>query len=272
MDKLIDCLMKIGFSNYESKAYLSLLRRSPVTGYELSKQSGVPRSMIYQTINKLVSQGAVHEIPSDPLTYTPVPPKEFLGRLREEKEQTFNYLEEKLQTLESPPEAHVIHHIKERMPIMDKMKAMISKARHEVWLSLWDSEVDEIQPYAKKALDAGVRVYSLLFDCEPTSDFGKTYYHPHATAAVEEQRLGQRLTVVVCDHEEVIIAGFSQETIPSALHTEDPLLVLLAKEYIRHDIMMKVMTEKLGAEHVEEIWKGDPDLFYLITNKLLQKK
>ncbi|MFY0545000.1 TrmB family transcriptional regulator [Brevibacillus sp. H7] len=272
MDKLIDCLMKIGFSTYESKAYLSLLRRSPVTGYELSKQSGVPRSMIYQTINKLIAQGAIHELRTDPLTYTPVPPKEFLGRLRDENDQTFNYLEENLQTLESPPEAHVIRHIKERLPVLEKMKTLISKARHEVWLSLWDSELEDLKPYTKKALDSGVRIYSLLFHCEPTNHFGKTYYHPPSTADVEEQRLGKRLSVVVCDNEEVLIAGFSKETIPFALHTEDPLLVLLAKEYIRHDIMMKVMTEKLGVEKMEEIWKGDPDLFYLVTNKMFNEK
>ena len=28
---------------YEAKAYVALLRKSPVTGYELSKLSGVPR-------------------------------------------------------------------------------------------------------------------------------------------------------------------------------------------------------------------------------------
>lgn len=272
MDKLIESLMKIGFSKYESQAYLSLLRRSPVTGYELSKQSAVPRSMIYQTIQKLISQGAIHELRTDPLTYTPVPPKEFLGRLRDENDQTFNYLEVNLQTLASPPEAHVIRHLKERVPILDKMKDLISKARHEVWLSLWDSEIDELKPFTKKALESGVRLYSLLFHCEPTSQFGKTFYHPPSTAVVEEQRTGQRLSVVVCDNEEVMIAGFSKETIPFALHTEDPLLVLLAKEYIRHDMMMKVMTEKLGVEKMEEIWRGEPDLFYIVTDKLLNQE
>jgi len=39
-------LVKIGFSEYEAKAYVALLRESPVTGYELSMLSGVPRSMI----------------------------------------------------------------------------------------------------------------------------------------------------------------------------------------------------------------------------------
>jgi HTH-type transcriptional regulator, sugar sensing transcriptional regulator len=272
MDKLIDYLMNIGFSKYESQAYLALLRQSPVTGYELSKQSGVPRSMIYQTINKLISQGAINEIHSDPLTYTPIPPKEFLRRLREKNDETFNYLDEKLQILEQPPIAYVIRHIDERLPVIDTMNALILKAKHEICLSLWDSELDNIRPHAKKTLDSGVKLYSLLFNCEPTSDFGKTFYHRASTAFIEEQRMGQRLTIVICDNKEVVIAGFSDGTIPFAIRTEDPLLILLAKEYIRHDISLKAISEKWGVENMKKFLEEDPDLLYVITNQLSDRK
>jgi hypothetical protein len=50
------------------------------------------------------------------------------------------------------------------------------------------------------------------------------------------------------------------------------MLVLLAKEYIRHDIMMKVMSEHSSEEKMNQIWKGDSDLFYIVTNELLNKK
>ena len=45
-DQLLPQLVKLGFSEYEAKAYIALLGKSPVSGYELAKQSGVPRSMI----------------------------------------------------------------------------------------------------------------------------------------------------------------------------------------------------------------------------------
>ncbi|MBN1935168.1 MAG: TrmB family transcriptional regulator, partial [Anaerolineae bacterium] len=38
----IEQLVKIGFSEYEAKAYIALLRENPITGYQLSKLSGVP--------------------------------------------------------------------------------------------------------------------------------------------------------------------------------------------------------------------------------------
>lgn len=272
MDKLIVDLMKIGFSQNESKAYLSLLRQSPVTGYELSKQSGVPRSMIYQTIEKLIAHGAINEVRSEPVTYTPIPPKEFIGRLRESKNQIFNNLEDSLESIQQPPDIHVIRHIREREQVLEGMISLLSKARREVWLSIWDTELDMIAPYSKKAMDAGVKLYSLLFHCEATNDFGKAFYHNSATAVIEEQRMRQRLTIVVADDDEVLIAGFSKEIVPFALHTQDPILVLLAKEYIRHDMMMKVLTEKIGVGALTGLYEKEPDLFYIITNKLLESE
>ncbi len=64
MDEIIKELQKLGFSQYECKAYIGLLKHSPVTGYEVSKQTGVPRSMIYEVLGKLMDKGAVHIVPS----------------------------------------------------------------------------------------------------------------------------------------------------------------------------------------------------------------
>ena len=55
----VDRLVKIGFSEYEAKAYLALLGASPVTGYQLSKDSGVPRSMIHEVLGKLTARRRV---------------------------------------------------------------------------------------------------------------------------------------------------------------------------------------------------------------------
>ncbi len=62
-EKGIAVLEELGFSNYEAKAYLALLRDAPVTGYQLSKISGVPRSRIYETLEKLTRQGFVFSLP-----------------------------------------------------------------------------------------------------------------------------------------------------------------------------------------------------------------
>ena len=59
VNSIISRLIKIGFSEYEAKAYTGLLKTNPVSAYELSKISGIPSSKIYQVIAKLIERGVV---------------------------------------------------------------------------------------------------------------------------------------------------------------------------------------------------------------------
>ena len=66
---LVSELKQIGFTEYEAKVYLALLNRYPATGYQLSKTSGVPRSMVYETLRRLHTRGAVMETVEERATY-----------------------------------------------------------------------------------------------------------------------------------------------------------------------------------------------------------
>jgi HTH-type transcriptional regulator, sugar sensing transcriptional regulator len=93
MEEICQELQKLGFSQYECKAYVGLLKHSPVTGYEVSKRTGVPRSMIYEVLGKLLDKGAIYTVPSEPVKYSPVPAKDLLERMRKSFEASFALLE-----------------------------------------------------------------------------------------------------------------------------------------------------------------------------------
>ena len=94
---LTDKLVELGFSEYEAKAYIALLRESPVTGYQLAKLSGVPRSMIYEVLGKLTARGAAMTLRTGGSTkYAPVPAAEFLDQLHRENEQIIDSLKDAL--------------------------------------------------------------------------------------------------------------------------------------------------------------------------------
>jgi HTH-type transcriptional regulator, sugar sensing transcriptional regulator len=59
LDSVIDQLSRLGFSQPEARAYLALLGKSPATGYEVAKNSGLSRGQIYETLGRLESTGAV---------------------------------------------------------------------------------------------------------------------------------------------------------------------------------------------------------------------
>ncbi|MGG3177922.1 helix-turn-helix domain-containing protein [Priestia megaterium] len=258
MEHLIDKFEEIGFSKNEAKVYMTLLKESAINGYEISKKSGVPRSMVYGVIAKLVAKEVITELRTDPPTYIPLPVKELMEKRRRQSEETLDFLGKELQSIEKPVEVNVVKHIEEREQIINAMQKLMIHANEEIWLSAWEEELEDLSKTALEQCNKGITMYSLLFTNKEDISFGKTFYHRRETASIEEQRMGQRLTIVIQDDQEVLIAGFIEGQIPHAIQTSDPMLVLLAKEYIRHDMMMKVVSEKLGSDVVQkyywELW------------------
>lgn len=266
MEHLIEQFEEIGFSKNEAKAYMALLKEPAINGYEVSKKSGVPRSMVYAVIAKLVAKEAIIELRTEPPTYTPVPVKELVRNRKRQTEETLSYLEKELQVIEKPVEVNVIKHIEGRTKIINAMQKLMMASVEEIWLSAWEEELEELRGSAEEQGEKGIKLYSMLFTDQETDSFGKTFYHRRDTASIERNRMSQRLTIVIKDNQEVLIAGFVDGQIPQAIQTTEPMLVLLAKEYIRHDMMMKIVSDKVGNDMLNSLWRGDDLLTYIVRN------
>lgn len=84
--EIIKMLQELNFTEYEAKAYLALLDNSPLSGYAISLNSGVPRSKIYEVLSGMVERGEVMISHEDPSLYMPLPPQELI-RLKKGKVQ-----------------------------------------------------------------------------------------------------------------------------------------------------------------------------------------
>ena len=71
MSNVIDLLKEFGLSTNASKAYISLLKNNPATGYEISSNADIPRSAVYTTLNKLEQIGIINSIGDSPKKYIP---------------------------------------------------------------------------------------------------------------------------------------------------------------------------------------------------------
>src|SRR5512147_3106445 len=97
-------MTQIGFTEYEAKVYLALLSESPATGYQLSKISGVPRSMVYEALSRLHARGAVLESLEDrSAVYRPLPPELLLERHHDDHLQLMDKLRAGLMKLYNAP-------------------------------------------------------------------------------------------------------------------------------------------------------------------------
>ena len=67
MGELVNTLQDMGLSMNEAKAYQALLRHGPANGYEISKRSGITRSVIYGVLDRLADKGYALAVDSDPV-------------------------------------------------------------------------------------------------------------------------------------------------------------------------------------------------------------
>jgi len=83
--KLILKLMELGFTEYESKVYLTLLTKGPLYASELALYSGVPRTKIYEAIKGLMKKQLVEAYGSPKKFSVTANPEPFETILAEEE-------------------------------------------------------------------------------------------------------------------------------------------------------------------------------------------
>ena len=245
MKNILQHLQNLNFTQYESKAYLALLRQGNVTGYELAKNSGIPASKIYQVLNKLVEKEVVLAHDSEPIRYTPIPPQDVLARLRGEYTNTLDNLDKKLNELYIGQNVadNYIWNISGRESILRKVEEIILNAKKMIFLSIWDEEVEALKDCLLGAHKRSVAISVVHFG-ELVLGVGTEYRHGREHK-IRQQRGARRIALEV-DEEKVILGHFLEDGNSNAVWTINKGLVLLAKDYIIHDIYTIRMAEKFG--------------------------
>ena len=246
-------MQSLGFGQYESQVYLALLQQPSVTGYELAKHSGVPASKIYAILNKLISKELVQIVDSEPKKYIPQPPQEILSRLKGDFLQTVEALQDKLENLyvkETTANNHIFN-LSGRAQIIRKVLDFIDNSQKTLWLSVWDEEVDEIASSLREADKRGVELHIVHFG-KKVLQTGQEYIHGREHH-IRVQRGGRRIALIA-DDQKVILGHFLEDGSSNAAWTTNKGLVLLAKDYVIHDIYTIRFAEKFG-EATDEIFK-----------------
>lgn len=255
----VDNLVKLGFSEYEAKAYVALLRKSPVTGYELSKLSGVPRSMIYEVLGKLTTRGAAMSLRSGSgIRYAPVPAADLLDQLHREHEELVGGLKDTLAQHASAPNLDYVWNIEGRDNIVGRAQEMIDQAKSKVYLSILPSTVPALRDALEKAAERGVRVV-LYTEGNPDLPGAQVVSTPVSEeAASRVENLG---IILVVDGEEVLISESLNGVQAQASWTSNALLVFIAEHHLRTDPYLPQVLDWLAERASDIIREEDRVLF-----------
>jgi len=135
-NKTIDSLKRLGLSTYESMVYLSMTYMISGTATEVSFNSNVPRTKIYDVLKSLSTKGFIEIERGRPLKYHIVPPSDVFRKYKQklldeldETEMNLNYAYES-QLSKIPAPIWLIHGtdriIKKELEIISRAKSTVS--------------------------------------------------------------------------------------------------------------------------------------------------
>jgi HTH-type transcriptional regulator, sugar sensing transcriptional regulator len=245
VNKPIAQLQQLGFGKYESHAYATLLRRSPLNGYELAKLSGVPRADIYAVLRRLEERGAVVRLDTpDGILYSPVLPAELMQRLRKNFDETLDATQAALNELAGPIEHEQVWNTQGYSVMLEHARTLLDNSKRRVLLALWPSEAQALAENLTQAETRGVDVTTLCLENCPGNGCGYCRGHIYRYPVVPKQQT--RWMVLVPDGSELLAAEIGADDEAHAVRTRQRLLVDLARWYIRHSIALAAVIQDLG--------------------------
>ncbi|HWR38459.1 MAG TPA: helix-turn-helix domain-containing protein [Patescibacteria group bacterium] len=265
MNDIILKLEQLGFSSYEAKAYYALIRKYPANGYEISKIGKIPSAKIYDTLNRLKMKGAIVESSTETGKYYPVPSEKLLARLNQEFTSMIQDLGSQLKQAEPLPDIELSLNFSGYEYFLEKALKMINGAKTSLLMSLWPSETVLLADAAMKAQNRGIAVIAGVFgNCSLDDSYCVNLEHCGTSS---QKRLGKRLNVIVGDSTEVLICEADENGDSEGVWTTTASIVLIAKEYIKHDIWGHALIDALGEENFRTMCKESPLLTQLINNR-----
>lgn len=152
LDSSIETLRQLGFTEYEAKAYISLVGFGMATAREIHESSGVPQGRIYSVLKSLSEKNFIEVQTGNPSYYYAENPGAILNKLKTEMNNSINELIEYLSNLHlnsrPPSMTWTIH---SEWGIKNRIKTLIQGAENEISIFVLDySLFGWIMPELKK--------------------------------------------------------------------------------------------------------------------------
>ena len=167
-ETLIAMLQKLGFSEYETKAYFALVSLGSPTAYEISDFTEVPYPKVYSVLEKLEKKGLVEVNRGRPTRFRALPPKQALialkdsiiGQLELAAQKALEELEPIYKNI-STREALGTWNMVGKRNVVNKLKEILEVARKEILLSFPDVEnllLDSVTRILRRTKKRGVSI------------------------------------------------------------------------------------------------------------------
>ena len=223
--QFIDNLTAFGLTRQEAAIYTTLLSHGDMTGYEVSKETGISRSNVYAALSNLVDKGASYLLQGDSTKYRPVDVQTFtrnvLTALQEKAAFIQTHAPEKL----AQTDGYIT--IIGTRNIQNKLLDMIKETRIRLYISASARIVDAYEEELGELINQGKKIV-IMTDSNYNLD-GAIVYHT-------DPEPGQ-LRVII-DSSYVLTGELTGSDDDSCLYSGQKNLVTVMKEALKNKIVL----------------------------------
>ncbi len=240
-------MKRLGFSEYEVKAYLSLLEAYPVNGYGLSKVSGIPRSRIYEVLSSLEEKQLVFkEVVDEATMYYPLEPDLLVEKLRRDMGQILSHVESfTKKRYSAKKEDQRMITITGYEEILSFVELIIKRAQTRIALSIWEKEALSLSGALQDAAQRGVAIKGIYFG--ENAPVEGLVYHRRIDRYLTEKK--ERHMNIIIDSNQVVSGVISRGDQSRVSFIKDAGFVEMSEDFISHDVMINAYSNKIsGAE------------------------
>ncbi len=177
--RVMEYLRQVGLTTYKSEAYIALLSKRMMTAEEISRNTSVPITRVYDTLEQLMQKGFAKIVQGRPRRYHALSPeqakREYVTHLRENFETGLVTIDETLRHLQRQVEpiyveSHLQVKAEELLEPLADLRAMenrtnnyLDKATDEVLISTaLFSWLPKIKAQLRRAVKRGVKIKILM--------------------------------------------------------------------------------------------------------------
>lgn len=246
LDGLLQQFKQIGFTEYEARVYIQLLRQSPATAYEIAKACGVPRPNTYNALESLAKRGTVQPVSKSPMRYVAAPPDRHLSAIARQTVALCDTIAHELSRLKTPEDDPYVWNVQGETAINRKIAELIAESTHTIWVKASSDFLREHNDALRAAAARGVGMLIVIFG----SDAGEFRFSPNCRVYLHEDsgvRMGtaDNLFTLTFDLSQVLTATTDNL---AAFYTRNYAIVQMANTLIRHDFYMAEIHKRFGPQ------------------------
>lgn len=225
-------LAQFGLTRQEANIYLCLLRSKDLSGYEVSKLTGISRSNVYSALASLVEEGAAYLLEGETNKYTAVAIEDFcenrIRRLTALKQE----LVAQIPQIGDNSAGYIT--ISSHRHIMDKIYNMLEHVAYRVYLSMPTEYLEQFRDHLEQLAADGKKVVLLVSDLPSEAIKGSIVY--------QTDKQDRQLRLIV-DSSYVLTGEMNGDATDSCLYCGQKNFVNVFKDSLRNEIKLIQLTK-----------------------------